>query len=217
MRLICIAAVAFMVLPFTAFAAPVVEPSVESGVEPTVIVGSYRYEGQYTHLDHEHFEFVYAKTDAERRRLETLRAEGYTCFAKYDDNWICRKIVAAEPADPVVAAKVARRFGGMRVRFSPVVGMDMVVDTDTYKVWRALQKVSIATADQPESRLFTSVQYAWTPGGTKVYPGGNEDNPAHDMFTPLNGAVGVLWDFTSQPNHSQMDTYSVFVTLPQGE
>lgn len=185
--------------------------------EPTAIVGSYEYKGVYEYRSHEHFEFVYAKTDEQRRKLEELRAGGYTCTAKQDDNWICRKIVEPSPQDTVVARKVSQRFDGMQVRFSEIVGLDQIVDGDVYKVWNARQKATITSKAQPEARFFDTVQYAWTPTETKVYPGGNETNPAHDMFTPGDGSVGVLWDFAYQTNHFQMDTYTVFAILPKTE
>lgn len=186
-------------------------------VEPTLITGRFEYKGSYTNLSREHFEFVYAKTEAARKQLQDLRESGYTCIAKHDDNWICRKILEVDPNDAYVASRVAKRFDGMKVFFSEVLGLDMIVDTDSYKVWKAHQKVTIVTKDEPEMRIFDSVQYAWTPGETKAYPGTNEGNPRHDMFNPMENATGVLWDFNHQPNRFQMDTYSVFVTLPKAE
>ena len=192
------------------------EPGQRVPPPPTPYEGTFAFEGQYQITGHRHYEIVNAVSDAERAKLQRLKAEGYACVAKPAQQFLCSIQVDVDPFNAVVAKRVQESFAGYQVQFYEAFGApSLEINAESFQQWRVTQKIVITTpAREVTTRIFDFANYAWASGLDKIYPGGSE-NIEHDMYTPTTGGLEVPVVFHTQPSRFQMDSYFVTIRLPK--
>jgi|GEM_PF-4648981 len=174
----------------TAFAAPEVMPP---------DAGTYEFQGTFSVQMKLHYEVVYAFTDGGQARLDKLRKEGYECWNKGRETWLCKQFQPTEGSADLLRSRVETALNGKNLKLGERFGEPGLISKgDDVAEYRVVQKAEYAGKTWNDYRLVMSQ------GNWSIRMG----EPTEVQFSL---ASGTLTKWEQFPVTESKTAYSVYV------
>ena len=179
---------------------------------PELQKGPFEYQGDFTAIIHDCFEYLYGQTPENEARVAALRAEGFDCGLRGSSDYLCNQRLPVDAHDPIAANLVEKNYAGYRVKFYQEFKQVMRINSEIFRQWQVEQKVLIQKPGH-EVQVTYNVIYTWDQLADHVYPGDSEDAPEREIYQVNSEGLKIPAMFDIKSTANRTDRYFVNVQL----
>lgn len=177
-------------LSLSAFASPEVSP-------PSA--GVYEFSGRFTVALKLHYEIAHAFTPAGAEKLERLRKEGYECWHKMRQTYLCKQFQAPAGSEELLRPRVQNELAGKPFTLGEMFGEPSLISKGTdVAEYRVIQKAAF------DGKTWDTYRLVMGQGLWSIRMG----EPTELQFSLENGQLKKWEQF---PVTENKEAYSVYV------